>query len=78
MRLADFALQQMCDYMDRSTSNVVGLSISVQQAVAIHPKPLQLVLQECLVMAGGGPGRLGLLQQPRGSSPDLQSVQHLG
>lgn len=72
MQLADFALQQMCDYMDRSTSNVLGLSIAVQEAAAIHPEPLQLVLQECLIMAGGGPGRLGLPQQPRRSSPDLQ------
>lgn len=72
MQLADFALQQMCDYRDRSTSNLMGLSIMVQEAVAIHPKPLQLVLQECLIMARGSPGHSGLLEQPRRSSPDLQ------
>lgn len=72
MQLADFALQQMCDYRDRSTSNLVGLSIVVKEAVAIHPKPLQLVLQDCLVMVTGGPDHLGLLQQPRRSSPDLR------
>ncbi|GAB0195573.1 zinc finger protein 536 [Grus japonensis] len=63
--------------MDRSSSNVVGLSISVQAAVAIHPKPLQLVLQEFLVMAGGGPGRLGLLQQPRRSSVSNISTKEI-
>ncbi|PKU41335.1 hypothetical protein llap_8363 [Limosa lapponica baueri] len=35
----------MCDYMGCSTSNIVGLSISVQEAMAIHPKPLQRVLR---------------------------------
>lgn len=44
---AGFAGQQMCDYMDHSTSNVVGPSIPVQQAVPIHPEPPQPVLLQC-------------------------------
>lgn len=69
---AGLAGQQMCDYMGHSTSSVVGPSIPVQQAVPIHPEPLQPLLHRCPGLARAGPGRVALLQQPRKSSPDLQ------